>query len=94
MAAKKTQLPSKKSMSGLRLRGQVAVVTGGSRGIGYAIARALAAEGCNVVITGRPAAMLNQSAAQMAKSVGTRGQSQIVPLVCDVRDPELVGDLT
>jgi len=93
MAAKKTQSPSKKLKSGLRLRGQVAVVTGGSRGIGHAIAGALAAEGCNVVITGRRAATLNQSAAQMAKSVGTRSQSQIVPFVCDVRDPELVADL-
>ncbi|MBQ4624103.1 MAG: SDR family NAD(P)-dependent oxidoreductase, partial [Clostridia bacterium] len=30
-----------------------AIVTGGSRGIGYAIAKALANEGCTVVITGR-----------------------------------------
>ena len=35
------------------LRGQVALVTGGSRGIGFAIARALAAEGLHVAITGR-----------------------------------------
>ena len=30
-----------------------AIITGGTRGIGFAIANALAAEGCNVVITGR-----------------------------------------
>jgi 3-oxoacyl-[acyl-carrier protein] reductase len=35
------------------LRGQVAIVTGGSRGIGLAIARALVAEGVNVAVTGR-----------------------------------------
>lgn len=93
MAARKRQSSTKKSINVFRLRGQVAVVTGGSRGIGCAIARAFAAEGCKVVITGRRAATLNQSAAQMAKSVGTRSQSQIVPVVCDVRDPELVSDL-
>jgi 3-oxoacyl-[acyl-carrier protein] reductase len=36
-----------------KLRGQVAIVTGGSRGIGLAIARALVAEGVNVAVTGR-----------------------------------------
>ena len=36
-----------------RLHGKVAVVTGGNRGIGLAIARALVAEGCSVLITGR-----------------------------------------
>src|SRR5258706_15152897 len=34
------------------LRGKTAVVTGGSRGIGFAIANALAAEGVKVAITG------------------------------------------
>ena len=34
------------------LAGKVAVVTGGNRRIGFAIARALAAEGCSVVIAG------------------------------------------
>lgn len=38
---------------GARLTGQVAIVTGGSRGIGYAIAQALVAEGASVGITGR-----------------------------------------
>ena len=41
------------------LRGKVALVTGGSRGIGLAIARALVADGVQVAITGRSAAHLS-----------------------------------
>ncbi len=62
MAAKKTQSQGKSKLKVAsakpqpherRLDGKVAVVTGGSSGIGFAIAQALAAENCNVVITGR-----------------------------------------
>ena len=41
------------------IRGQVALVTGGSRGIGLAIARALVAEGVLAAVTGRSAANLS-----------------------------------
>ncbi|MGO8013299.1 SDR family NAD(P)-dependent oxidoreductase, partial [Rhizobium ruizarguesonis] len=37
-----------------RLNGQVALVTGGTRGIGLAIAAALGEAGATVIITGRP----------------------------------------
>jgi NAD(P)-dependent dehydrogenase (short-subunit alcohol dehydrogenase family) len=100
MAAKKPQSKSKSkssarpATSGLRLLGKVAVVTGGSRGIGQAIARILAAEGCSVVITGRDQSTLAKSAAQISKSDVPPGQSaQIVPIVCDVRDPDSVASL-
>ena len=42
----------------MKLKDQTALVTGASRGIGEAIARALAAEGANVAITGRSKAEL------------------------------------
>ena len=105
MAAKKTQSsPSQNPESGpesaaseLRLLGKVAVVTGGSRGIGYAIARALAAEGCSVVITGRDQSALAKSAARITKSLpkvaASRRDTQIIAEVCDVRDPESVASL-
>ena len=35
------------------LKGNKAIVTGASRGIGFAIAKELAKNGCNVIITGR-----------------------------------------
>ena len=47
-----------------RLNGKVAVVTGGSTGIGRAVAARLATEGANVVITGRNEDTLKESAAQ------------------------------
>ena len=106
MAAKKPQsnrkpksrAPSRRATSELRLLGKVAVVTGGSRGIGHAIARSLAAEGCSVVITGRDQSALGQSAVRITKSLprilaSNKKPPQIVAEVCDVRDPESVGSL-
>jgi 3-oxoacyl-[acyl-carrier protein] reductase len=48
------------------LNEKVAVVTGGSRGIGFAIAQALVGQGVNVVITGRDEAQLDAARATLA----------------------------
>jgi NAD(P)-dependent dehydrogenase (short-subunit alcohol dehydrogenase family) len=65
-----------------RLQGKITLITGGNRGIGRAIALALAAEGCDLVITGRDQSSLKKA----AKELGP----EVLPMVCDVRDPEAV----
>jgi len=65
--------------TGPRLAGKRAVITGGGRGIGKAIALAYAAQGARCVITSRKAEDLESTA-----SAGPDGA--LVPLVCDVGD--------
>lgn len=72
-------------MSGGRLAGHVAVVTGASRGIGAAIARSFAAEGAKVVCTGRSEDALRKLAADIEHDSGV---AAVVP--CDVTDDDQV----
>ena len=54
----------------LQLNDKVALITGSSRGIGLAIAHALAAEGCRVAMCARTEARLNQSALDVGQTAG------------------------
>jgi 3-oxoacyl-[acyl-carrier protein] reductase len=54
----------------LGLAGKVAIVTGGSKGLGLAAAHALAAEGARVAICGRTPATLEQAAAALRAASG------------------------
>jgi NAD(P)-dependent dehydrogenase (short-subunit alcohol dehydrogenase family) len=67
-----------------RLAGKVAVITGGSSGIGYAIARAFASEGSSVVITGRNEEKLDAAAKALASSITS--DAKVVAQICDVRE--------
>jgi NAD(P)-dependent dehydrogenase (short-subunit alcohol dehydrogenase family) len=72
------------------LTGKNAVVTGGNRGLGYAMARALAEAGADVVITGRDRAALDEAAAQLSEQTARR----IVPVAVDVTSAEQVEAMT
>ncbi len=56
----------------LRLKGKTALVTGGSEGIGKAVALGLAREGVDVAICARSAETLNKAAQEIAKETGRK----------------------
>jgi NAD(P)-dependent dehydrogenase (short-subunit alcohol dehydrogenase family) len=65
--------------------GKVVLITGASRGIGLAIARALAAEGCHLILAGRSSSALEKAGRELG-----RRRVRILTQGCDVRDPESV----
>lgn len=69
-------------------QGKVAVITGGGRGIGLAMARTFARNGYAVVITGRDSQRLHDAASGLRKE-----QAQVAAISCDVRDPASVEKL-
>jgi 3-oxoacyl-[acyl-carrier protein] reductase len=69
----------------LGLSGRRAVVTGGSKGLGKAIAAELLAEGAEVVICSRNEAELEATAAELRKPGGT-----VIAFCCDVTDSSQV----
>src|SRR5690349_16225939 len=66
----------------LFLQDQVAVITGSSRGLGLASARALAAEGCRVVLSARGAEALEAARASIAAT-----GSRVLAVQADVSTP-------
>jgi NAD(P)-dependent dehydrogenase (short-subunit alcohol dehydrogenase family) len=67
------------------LSGRLALITGANRGIGLAIARALAREGCDLIVTGRDERALAKARAELAKL-----NLQVLAQSCDVRSPNSV----
>ncbi len=70
----------------LELKGKVAIVTGGNRGIGKAIGRVLAQEGANVALIARNPATLETAAAEISKGGGGKAKG----FVCDTTDDAAV----
>ncbi len=62
------------------LKGKTAIITGASRGIGLAIARAIAAEGMNIVIAARGKEALDKA----AKEISDKYKVKVIGVVCDV----------
>jgi len=75
-------------LSKLRLTRRVALITGASRGIGLAIALALAKEGCTLILTARDETKLSQLSRELS-----RRKTRILAQSCDVGDPYSVDDL-
>ena len=64
------------------LYGAVALVTGGSRGLGLALSRELARQGCRLAICARDEAELEDARADLARNGG-----EVLAVPCDVADP-------
>lgn len=83
--------PTNPASGAATLRGKIAVVTGASRGIGFALARQLLAEGCSVAMTSRtePALLAAMRALEEQPLAGDR----LFAKVCDVRNELSVAEL-
>ncbi|MBW3552239.1 MAG: SDR family oxidoreductase, partial [Gemmatimonadetes bacterium] len=76
---------------GSDLAGCVALVTGGSRGLGFLLAEALLAEGCSVAICGRDPETLERARAELRRGAGDGAEVLAVP--CDIASPDDVAEL-
>jgi NAD(P)-dependent dehydrogenase (short-subunit alcohol dehydrogenase family) len=70
----------------LELEGKRAIVTGGSRGIGRAVARQLAMEGADVAVVARGREELESAASQLTSET----KRLVVPVVADTGDDRSV----
>jgi 3-oxoacyl-[acyl-carrier protein] reductase len=73
----------------LQLKGKTALVTGASRGLGYATALTLAREGCQVAVNGRDADSAKNAAEKITSETGT----QAIGLAGDVSEVSVAEQL-
>ncbi len=69
----------------LQLKGKIALITGASKGLGYATALQLAREGCKVAINGRDEVRVKNAAEKISKETG----SQVTGLTGDAALPDM-----
>jgi NAD(P)-dependent dehydrogenase (short-subunit alcohol dehydrogenase family) len=77
----------------LELKGKVAIVTGGNRGIGNAIGRVLAQEGANVALIARNPATLETAAAEISKEGGGKAKGFVCDTTEDAAVKKMVADV-
>lgn len=68
------------------LKGQVAVVTGASTGLGLQMAKAFASQGANLVLLARRMNLLEENARAITEEYGV----EVLPFACDITDTEKV----
>jgi len=68
----------------LALKDRVAIVTGSSKGLGLASARALIEEGCRVAICARGESALAEAAARLTALSGSTGQDRVLAVAADL----------
>jgi 3-oxoacyl-[acyl-carrier protein] reductase len=68
----------------LQLSGKIAIVTGSSKGLGLASARALVDEGCRVTICARGEAALDEAAAALEAVAGPNGPARVLAVAADL----------
>jgi 3-oxoacyl-[acyl-carrier protein] reductase len=72
---------------------KICLITGGTRGIGRAIAEMLLRDGAQVVITGRDQTSVDKAVAEMAGAVGDKTRGKIEGRAADVRDHTQIAGL-
>ena len=80
-------------LDSFKLDGKVALVTGGTRGLGYQMATALAEVGASVAIAGRSIEPARESAAQIASATGRKTQAFAVDVTSLEQVRKMVADV-
>ena len=74
--------------AGYNLRGRTVLITGGSRGLGLALAREMAAQGARLIICGRDPKSLERAAASLADA-----GAEVLAISADVTDADAVAEM-
>jgi short-subunit dehydrogenase len=78
--------PKESEQSGVQLQGRNVFITGASSGIGRALARAFARQGCRLILTGR-------SSEQLAQTEREAAAPESMTISADLRDPSAIADV-